>query len=276
VDAEDDDSALQRLLAVPTVQRIWALFTALERGWELEEIHRLTKIDRWFLTQFKQLVELKEQAVLVGLRGIPPDLMRSLKRAGFGDWQIGSMLGTDEEAVRAARLEQGLRVAYKRIDTCAAEFESFTPYLYGTYEKECEAEPTPRLKVALPLQEAGVRILGTSPDSIDLAEDRERFSRLLWELGIPQTPSGTATSLEEAREVALKIGFPLVVRPSYVLGGRAMAIVYDVAALDRYMITAVRTSPEHPILIDKFLEDAVELDVDAVADATGAVVIGGI
>jgi carbamoyl-phosphate synthase large subunit len=368
VEGDDDDSALQRSLAVPNDQRIWALFRALERGWDLEEIHRLTNIDPWFLKQFKQLVELKEQAEFVGLRGISSDLMRSLKRAGFGDWQIGSMLGADEEAVRAARLEQGLRVAYKRIDTCAAEFESFTPYLYGTYETECEADPTPRrkviilgsgpnrigqgiefdyccvhaafalrddgfetvmincnpetvstdydtvdrlyfepltfedvfaiiareregggdvsvvvqyggqtpLKLALPLQAAGVTILGTSPDSIDLAEDRERFSQLLWDLGIPQAPSGTATSPEEARDVALKVGFPLVVRPSYVLGGRAMAIVYDMAALDRYMTTAVQASPERPVLIDKFLEDAVELDVDCVADATGAVVIGGI
>jgi carbamoyl-phosphate synthase large subunit len=132
------------------------------------------------------------------------------------------------------------------------------------------------LKLALPLQAAGVRILGTSPDSIDLAEDRERFSKLLWDLGIPQAASGTATTPEEARDVAGKIGFPLVVRPSYVLGGRAMAIVYDMAALDRYMTGAVAASPGHPVLIDKFLEDAFELDVDAVADATGAVVIGGI
>jgi carbamoyl-phosphate synthase large subunit len=132
------------------------------------------------------------------------------------------------------------------------------------------------LKLALQLQAAGIKIIGTSPDSIDLAEDRERFAKLLWDLGIPQAPSGTAMTPEEARDVAEKIGFPLVVRPSYVLGGRAMAIVYDMAALDRYMITAVSVSPGHPILIDKFLEDAVELDVDAVADATGAVIIGGI
>jgi carbamoyl-phosphate synthase large subunit len=132
------------------------------------------------------------------------------------------------------------------------------------------------LKLALSLQEAGIRILGTSPDSIDLAEDRERFAQLLWDLGIPQAPSGTATTPDEARTVAAKIGFPLVVRPSYVLGGRAMAIVYDMAALDRYMINAVAASPGHPILIDKFLEDAVELDVDCIADTTGAVVIGGI
>jgi carbamoyl-phosphate synthase large subunit len=132
------------------------------------------------------------------------------------------------------------------------------------------------LKLSLALQNAGYRIIGTSPDSIDLAEDRERFAKLLWDLGIPQAPSGIATTVEEAREAAAAIGFPLVVRPSYVLGGRAMAIVYDLAALDRYMTHAVAASPGHPILIDKFLEDAVELDVDAVADATGAVVIGGI
>ena len=132
------------------------------------------------------------------------------------------------------------------------------------------------LKLALGLQRAGVKILGTSPDSIDLAEDRKRFVALLWELGIPQAPSGIATSRAEAREVASKIGYPLVVRPSYVLGGRAMAIVYDAGALDRYMTEAVDASPEHPVLIDKFLEDAFELDVDAVADAAGAVVIGGV
>ena len=132
------------------------------------------------------------------------------------------------------------------------------------------------LKLSLRLQSAGVRIIGTSPDSIDLAEDRERFSQLLWDLGIPQAPSGTATSVSEAREVSAKIGFPLVVRPSYVLGGRGMAIVYDTSTLDRYMTNAVAASPGHPVLIDKFLEDAFELDVDAIADATGAVVIGGI
>jgi len=132
------------------------------------------------------------------------------------------------------------------------------------------------LKLALRLQDAGLKILGTSPDSIDLAEDRERFSKLLWELGIPQAASGMAASMEEAREVAAGIGFPVVVRPSYVLGGRAMAIVYDSGSLDRYMRYAVQLSPEHPILIDKFLEDAFEIDVDALADTTGAVVIGGI
>ena len=367
IESEEDEGSLQRSLAVPNDRRMWALFRALERGWPLEEVHRLTNIDPWFLTQFQQLVDLRDQLAAAGA-DLSADLLRTVKRAGFSDWQIANITGVSEADVRRRRLDQALRVAYKRIDTCAAEFESFTPYLYGTFERECEAEPTARrkvvilgsgpnrigqgiefdyccvhaafalredgyetvmincnpetvstdydtvdrlyfepltfedvaaiidrerdeggevvvavqfggqtpLKLALPLQRAGVTIVGTSPDSIDLAEDRERFSQLLWRLQIPQPPSGTATSPEQAREVAGRIGFPLVVRPSYVLGGRAMAIVYDMAALDRYMTTAVQASPERPVLIDKFLEDAVELDVDAVADATGAVVIGGI
>ncbi|HTG98978.1 MAG TPA: carbamoyl-phosphate synthase large subunit [Vicinamibacterales bacterium] len=366
--AEEEEGALQRELSVPNDRRMWAIFRAFDRGWTVDEVHELTRIDRWFLVQFSQIVELQRSASLVGLRGISRDMLRTLKRSGFSDRELGPILGADEDAVRNARAEHGLRPAYKRIDTCAAEFESFTPYLYGTYEEECEADPTPRqkvvilgsgpnrigqgiefdyccchaafalreegfetvmvncnpetvstdydtvdrlyfepltledvsaiiareqeaggevscvvqyggqtpLKLALPLQAAGIKIIGTSPDSIDLAEDRERFAQLLWDLGIPQAPSGTALTPEEARDVAEKIGFPLVVRPSYVLGGRAMAIVYDMAALDRYMITAVSVSPGHPILIDKFLEDAVELDVDAIADATGAVIIGGI
>ena len=298
----------------------------------------------------------------VGARDLSADLLRELKRAGFGDADLATLLGVSEESIRAQRQDAGIVPAYKRIDTCAAEFESFTPYMYGTFERECEAEPDARsrrssssaaartasarasssttaavtppsrsasegyetvmincnpetvstdydtvdrlyfepltfedvlaiiereksnggdvacvvqyggqtpLKLALPLQAAGVRILGTSPDSIDLAEDRERFAKLLWDLGIPQAASGTATSPDEARAVATEIGFPVVVRPSYVLGGRAMAIVYDMAALDRYMRHAVQASPEHPILIDKFLEDATEIDVDALADASG-------
>jgi carbamoyl-phosphate synthase large subunit len=376
--SEQDEGALQRELTVATDRRMWAVFRALEKGWSVEQLHELTKIDPWFLTQFSQIVELCRSAALVGLRGMSGDLLRTLKRAGLGDKDLGAILGTDDEAVRSLRAEHGLVPAYKRIDTCAAEFESFTPYMYGTYERECESNPTPRrkvvilgsgpnrigqglefdyccchaafalreegfetvmincnpetvstdydtvdrlyfepltfedvsaiiaresqpgarsgdggsarndvacvvqyggqtpLKLSLSLQAAGITILGTSPDSIDLAEDRERFAQLLWDLGIPQAPSGTATSVSEARDVAAKIGYPLVVRPSYVLGGRAMAIVYDNAALDRYMTNAVAASPGHPILIDKFLEDAFELDVDAVADATGAVVIGGI
>jgi carbamoyl-phosphate synthase large subunit len=365
---EEEQGVLQRELSVPSDRRMWAIFRALDRGWSVEDLHAATRIDPWFLVQFSEIVELARSAALVGLRGISPDMLRTLKRAGIGDRELASVLGADEDAVRNARMEHGIRPAYKRIDTCAAEFESFTPYMYGTYERECEADPTPLakvvilgsgpnrigqgiefdyccchaafalreegfetvmvncnpetvstdydtvdrlyfepltfedvsailsreqdggadvtcvvqyggqtpLKLALALQQAGYRIIGTSPDSIDLAEDRERFAKLLWDLGIPQAPSATATTVEEAREAAGSIGFPLVVRPSYVLGGRAMAIVYDMAALDRYMTHAVAASPGHPILIDKFLEDAVELDVDAVADSTGAVIIGGI
>jgi carbamoyl-phosphate synthase large subunit len=364
----EEDAALQRALTIPTERRLWAVFRALARGWPVVEVHRLTRIDPWFLTQFSEIVELQRLAAAAGPDRLSDALLRRLKRAGFGDAELAGTLGVDEAYVRRRRQAARLQPAYKRIDTCAAEFESFTPYLYGAYEEECEADPTPRnkvvilgsgpnrigqgiefdyccchaafalreegyetvmvncnpetvstdydtvdrlyfepltfedalavverersaggevacvvqyggqtpLKLALPLQAAGVKIIGTSPDSIDLAEDRQRFAGLLGELGIPQPASGTAGSVEEAREAAAGIGFPLVVRPSYVLGGRAMAIVYDTAALDRYMAHAVIASPEHPILIDRFLEDAVELDVDAVADAAGAVIIGGI
>jgi carbamoyl-phosphate synthase large subunit len=364
----EDDTSLQQALGIPTDRRMWAVFRALDRGWAIDEIHRLTNIDPWFLTQFQQITELARSAEAVGARDLSDDLLRDLKRAGFADADLALLAGTDEGTVRTRRHEAGIVSVYKRIDTCAAEFESYTPYLYATFEEECEADPSPRpkvvilgsgpnrigqgiefdyccchaafalrdqgyetvmvncnpetvstdydtvdrlyfepltfedvmaiierekgaggdvacvvqyggqtpLKLALSLQAAGVRILGTSPDSIDLAEDRKRFAALLWELGIPQAPSGTATSAEEAQEVAASIGFPVVVRPSYVLGGRAMAIVYDTAALDRYMRHAVQASPEHPILIDKFLEDATEIDVDALADASGGVVIGGI
>ena len=365
---EEDDAALQRQLVVPTDRRIFAVFRALERGWSVDQVHELTRIDPWFLTQFAQIVELQRSASAVGLRDMSRDLLDVLKRSGFSNEELSGVLEVESAFIGDRCREAGLAPVYKRIDTCAAEFESFTPYLYGTYERECESAPTDArkvvilgsgpnrigqgiefdyccchaafalteegletvminsnpetvstdydtvdrlyfepltledvsaviereragggdvacivqfggqtpLKLALWLQRAGVTILGTSPDSIDLAEDRKRFASLLWELGIPQAPSGVATSREEARAVAAKIGYPLVVRPSYVLGGRAMAIVYDAGALDRYMTEAVDASPEHPVLIDRFLEDAFELDVDAVADATGAVVIGGV
>ena len=365
---DDDDGRLRQQLVAPNDRRMWSIFKALESGWTVEQIHEATRIDRWFLTQFAELEELRRAAGVVGWRQMSADMLEVLKRAGFGDEEVARIVGVKAPAVAARRQEHQLRAAYKRIDTCAAEFASFTPYLYGTYEKECEAEPTDRrkvvilgsgpnrigqgiefdyccchaafalreegyetvmincnpetvstdydtvdrlyfepltgedvyavisreqaaggavscivqfggqtpLKLALELQAAGVDIIGTSPDSIDLAEDRKRFARLLWDLGIPQAPSGIATSRSEARSAAGAIGYPVVVRPSYVLGGRAMAIVYDPGALDRYMTEAVDASPEHPILIDRFLEDAFELDVDAVADTAGAVVIGGV
>jgi carbamoyl-phosphate synthase large subunit len=367
-DNDEDETALRKRLVVPNDRRMWALFRALRRGWSLDELHNLTKIDPWFLQQFSDIVELRNMAALGELREMSPDLLRTMKRTGFSDAEIAAVFDVGEAVVRQRRVEQGLVPAYKRIDTCAAEFESFTPYLYGTYEQVCEADPTAKkkviilgsgpnrigqgiefdyccvhavfglreegyetvmvncnpetvstdydtadrlyfepltfedvmaivereqsaggdvscvvqfggqtpLKLALALQEAGVNILGTSPDSIDLAEDRERFSQLLWDLGVPQPESGTAVSREQARDVAERIGYPVVVRPSYVLGGRGMAIVFDSVALDRYMTGAVDVSHDRPVLIDRFLEDAFEFDVDAVADAGGAVVIGGV
>jgi carbamoyl-phosphate synthase large subunit len=367
----ESDAQLRNRLAVPNDRRMWDVFRALDRGWSIEQVHEPTKIDPWFLRQFAEIVELRREAresTSTGVDGLRPETMRRLKRAGFGDQEIALAFDTTEKAVSDKRLSQDLKPVYKRVDTCAAEFESFTPYLYSSYEPTCEANPNPRnkvailgsgpnrigqgiefdyccchaafalrdegfetimincnpetvstdydtadrlyfqpltfedvmsvietersaggevsclvqfggqtpLKLALALQHAGVKILGTSPDSIDLAEDRERFAAFLSELKITQPRSGTATSREEARAVAKEIGFPVVVRPSYVLGGRAMAIVYDTATLDRYMTQAVDASPEHPVLVDKFLEDAFEFDVDAIADRTGAVVIGGI
>ncbi len=365
---DEDDAALRKRLAIPSDRRMWDLFRAIARGWSIEQLHEITKIDPWFLRQFGEIAAMRESAAAAGLDGLGVDDLRRLKRAGFGDQELALATKVKESAVRDKRLEHGLKPIYKRVDTCAAEFESFTPYLYSAYEPSCEANPSGRnkvvilgsgpnrigqgiefdyccchaafalreegletvmincnpetvstdydtadrlyfqpltfedvmsvveteragggdvsclvqfggqtpLKLALALQQAGVRILGTSPDSIDLAEDRKRFAALLSSMEITQPASGTATSRQGARDVAASIGFPVVVRPSYVLGGRGMAIVYDVVTLDRYMTHAVDASPEHPVLVDKFLEDAFEFDVDAVADATGAVVIGGI
>jgi carbamoyl-phosphate synthase large subunit len=368
VDGAEDDASLRKRLAIPNDRRMWDLFRAIGRGWTVEHIHEITKIDPWFLRQFVEIAEMRKQAETAGLDGLDAPAIRRLKRAGFGDQELALAVDSSESTVRDRRLAAGLKPVYKRVDTCAAEFESFTPYLYSSYEPTCEANPSDRdkviilgsgpnrigqgiefdyccchaafalkeegletvmincnpetvstdydtadrlyfqpltfedvmavidtersgggdvsclvqfggqtpLKLALALQHAGVRILGTSPDSIDLAEDRKRFAKLLSDLEITQPASGTATSRQEARDAAATIGFPVVVRPSYVLGGRGMAIVYDVVTLDRYMTQAVDASPEHPVLVDKFLEDAFEFDVDAVADATGAVVIGGI
>jgi len=296
------------------------------------------------------------------LENIPLDLLRAFKEAALSDRRLAYLTKRTEDEVRAYRKTLGLIPVYKRVDTCGAEFESHTPYLYSTYEEEDEAQPTDRKKImilgsgpnrigqgiefdyccchasfalheagwetimvncnpetvstdydtsdrlyfepltfedvmnivdvekptgvivqfggqtplnlAMRLHEAGVPIIGTSPDSIDLAEDRKRFGALLTELGIPQPENGTATSIEEAREIAERIGYPVLVRPSYVLGGRAMAIVYDEETLDDYMRTAVDFSHDRPVLIDKFLEQAAEFDVDALADDTACVIAG--
>ena len=354
-----DDARIQEKLFTADPDRIFYVKRALDLGWPHEKIHRITGIDPWFLDQMQQIVDLERR---IG-PGLDAGTLREAKRMGFSDARIGTLVGTSEAAIRVRREDEGILPVYKRVDTCAAEFESHTPYLYSTYEQESEADPTDRKKVlilgsgpnrigqgiefdyccchgafafkeegyetimvncnpetvstdydtsdrlyfepltfedvmniidverpegvviqfggqtplrlALPLHRAGVRILGTSPDAIDLAEDRKRFSALLSSLGIPQPKSGTAISLPEAKEVARRIGYPVLVRPSYVLGGRAMAIVYDEANLEGYVREAVSASPEHPILVDRFLEDAYEVDVDALGDGE-RVVIGGI
>jgi carbamoyl-phosphate synthase large subunit len=376
-DVSNDE--LQRKLARPNSQRFSYITYALEHGWAIDEIYRLSRIDPWFLDQLKQVMEIQEQimseppAVPGGLSGpksettpklenIPLDLLRAFKEAALSDRRLAYLTRRTEDEVRAYRKKLGLIPVYKRVDTCGAEFESYTPYLYSTYEEEDEAEPTDRKKImilgsgpnrigqgiefdyccchasfalheagyetimvncnpetvstdydtsdrlyfepltfedvmnivdvekptgvivqfggqtplnlAMRLHEAGVPIIGTSPDSIDLAEDRKRFGALLNELGIPQPENGTATSIEDAREIAERIGYPVLVRPSYVLGGRAMAIVYDEASLDHYMRTAVDFSQDRPVLIDKFLEQAAEFDVDALADDSACVIAG--
>jgi len=353
---------LQRKLARPNSQRFSYITYALEHGWSIDEIYRLSRIDRWFLDQLKQVMEIQEQIEGKALEEIPPDLLRAFKEAALSDRRLAYLTGRTEDEVRAYRKTSGLIPVYKRVDTCGAEFESYTPYLYSTYEEEDEAQPTNRRKImilgsgpnrigqgiefdyccchasfalheagwetimvncnpetvstdydtsdrlyfepltfedvmnivdiekptgvivqfggqtplnlAMRLHEAGVPIIGTSPDSIDLAEDRKRFGALLSELGIPQPDNGTATSIEEAREIAERIAYPVLVRPSYVLGGRAMAIVYDEETLDDYMRTAVDFSHDRPVLIDKFLEQAAEFDVDALADETACVIAG--
>ena len=357
------DHVLQRKLARPNSQRFSYITYALLKGYSINEIHRLTKIDPWFLAQIQEVMNLQTRIEGRKLEDIPIEVLRTAKEYALSDRRIAYLTKSDEMEVRRRRKNLGIEPVYKRVDTCAAEFESFTPYLYSTYEEECEAEPTGRRKIMIlgsgpnrigqgiefdyccchasfalreagfetimvncnpetvstdydtsdrlyfepltfedvmhvfekekpegvivqfggqtplnlseKLHKAGVPIIGTSPDSIDLAENRERFSKLLYELNIPQPSNGTAISFEQARQTAARIGYPVVVRPSFVLGGRAMAIVYDEESLVEYMRTAVDASPEKPILIDKFLERAVEVDVDALADET-AVVIAGI
>ena len=359
-DVPDDE--LQRKLARPNSQRFSYITYALQHNWSIQEVYRLSRIDPWFLDQLKQVMEIQEQIEGKPLEEIPVDLLRAFKEAALSDRRLAYLTKRSEGEVRAYRKSLGLVPVYKRVDTCGAEFESHTPYLYSTYEEEDEAQPTSQPKImilgsgpnrigqgiefdyccchasfalrdagyetimvncnpetvstdydtsdrlyfepltfedvmnivdvekpdgvivqfggqtplnlAISLYEAGVPIIGTSPDSIDLAEDRKRFGALLERLGIPQPENGTATSIPEARAIAARLGYPVLVRPSYVLGGRAMAIVYDEDSLDEYMRTAVDFSQNRPVLIDKFLEQAAEFDVDALADETACVVAG--
>jgi carbamoyl-phosphate synthase large subunit len=351
---------LQRKLARPNSQRFSYITYALQHGVSVEEIHRLSKIDPWFLEQLQDVMLIQKRIEGRALEEISSDALREAKEVGLSDRRIAYLTKRTEDEVRARRKSLGITPVYKRVDTCGAEFESFTPYLYSTYEEEDESSPTDRRKImilgsgpnrigqgiefdyccchaafalseagfetimvncnpetvstdydtsdrlyfepltfedvmniidvekpegvivqfggqtplnlAMRLDEAGAPIIGTSPDSIDLAEDRKRFGKLLTTLGIPQPENGTATSPAEAIVEAARIGYPVLVRPSYVLGGRAMAIVYDERSLDEYMRTAVDASPQKPILIDKFLERAAEFDVDALADADTCVV----
>ncbi len=363
--AQRPQAELDGLLRIPTPDRPWAVFEALQRGMTVEQVEALTHVDPWYLRQLEALVrELNAFGVKGSLEAVSDAELKHLKARGFSDAQLGAALGLSEEKVREHRWSRNIRPVFKRVDTCAAEFEAYTPYLYSTYEEEDEAPPTDKkkivilgsgpirigqgiefdyccvhaafalraagfetimvncnpetvstdydtsdrlyfepltmedvleilhrekplgvivqfggqtpLKLSKPLEAAGVPILGTPPDAIDQAEDRERFAKLVNELRLKQPENGVARSPEEAYRVAETIGYPVMVRPSYVLGGRAMEVVYDQADLERYMREAVLASPDHPVLIDRFLSSATEVDLDLVCDATGACIVGGV
>jgi carbamoyl-phosphate synthase large subunit len=361
--AETPDSLLREKLATPRPDRIHWLLTAVERGLPSSEICDLTKIDPWFIHQIEEINQVNRRAASVTVETASKDLLREVKRVGTSDEQLAQIWKTTPAVVRLQRARYGVAPVFKRVDTCSAEFESFTPYMYSTYEEEDETDATPKQKImilgsgpnrigqgiefdyccchasfalradgfetimvncnpetvstdydtsdrlyfepltledvlaiverekpagvivqfggqtplnlALELKRNGVSIVGTAPESIDLAEDRRRFGRLLDELRIPQPRNGTALVPEEAARVAGEIGLPVLVRPSYVLGGRAMVIAYDVNTVQEYVAQAALMGPARPVLIDQFLEEATEVDVDALADGTD-VVIGGI
>ncbi|KAF8092806.1 hypothetical protein N665_0400s0006 [Sinapis alba] len=373
-----DWDQLKYSLRVPNPDRIHAIYAAMKKGMKVDEIHELSMVDKWFLTQLKELVDV-EQYLMSGppLSEITKEDLYEVKKRGFSDKQIAFATKTTEEEVRTKRVSLGVVPSYKRVDTCAAEFEANTPYMYSSYDFECESAPNSKKKVLIlgggpnrigqgiefdyccchtsfALQDAGyetimlnsnpetvstdydtsdrlyfepltiedvlnvidlekpdgiivqfggqtplklalpikhyldkhkpmslsgagpVRIWGTSPDSIDAAEDRERFNAILNELKIEQPKGGIAKSEADALAIAKEIGYPVVVRPSYVLGGRAMEIVYDDSKLITYLENAVEVDPERPVLVDRYLSDAIEIDVDTLTDSYGNVVIGGI
>jgi carbamoyl-phosphate synthase large subunit len=359
--ADETLETLRGALRQPTPERIFQVKRGFLLGMTVEELYELTAIDPWFLSQMQELIEAERSYASLGT--VDAAAMRRMKQLGFSDRQLALLRGQSEHEVRAQRWAYGVRPAYKMVDTCAGEFPSSTPYLYGSYDEESEAPRSGRrsvvilgsgpnrigqgvefdyccvravmalrqqgyetiminsnpetvstdfdtsdklyfepltledvleivdreqpmgvivqlggqtpLKLTRGLEKAGVRILGTSPDSIDAAEDRRRFEAIARQVGLVQPPNGTATSVEEALEAAERIGYPVLVRPSYVLGGRAMQIVYDPPSLEEYFATAARVSEERPVLIDRFLEDAYEVDVDALSDGE-RVVIGGV
>lgn len=383
---EMSDHELRSKMKTPNAERLWCVAQAMRQGISIEEIYALTWIDPWFLHNMRQILDMEEVIKRSSGSDQPSaETLINAKEYGFSDKRIADLTGKTEKEIRDMRKGMGISPVYKLVDTCAAEFEAFTPYLYSTYERpfykleavsekldvgglpalitECEARPTDRkkviilgsgpnrigqgiefdyccvhavfalkelgyetimvncnpetvstdydtadrlyfepltiedvlhiidkekpegivvqfggqtpLKLAVPLEREGVRILGTSPDSIDRAEDRKRFKEVLNKLALKQPESGTAMCTEEAVVIANAIGYPVMVRPSYVLGGRAMEIVYDEKSLTDYMKRAVKASPEHPILVDKYLEDAIEVDVDAISDGVD-VMIGGV
>lgn len=360
---EDRDTLLRRELRQAGAERILYMADGFREGLSFDEVHDLTRVDPWFIAQIEDLVIAEQNIQQQTLDSLDRDTMWGLKRKGFSDSRIASLMGESEQAVRELRHSFDIRPVYKRVDTCAAEFATSTAYMYSSYEEECEAEPNQRdkimvlgggpnrigqgiefdyccvhaalalrddgfetimvncnpetvstdydtsdrlyfepltledvleivhkeqpkgvivqyggqtpLKLARALEQAGVPIIGTSPDSIDLAEDRERFQQLLHELGLKQPPNRTATSTEQAVALAEEIGYPLVVRPSYVLGGRAMDVVHGETELRRYMRDAVQVSNDSPVLLDHFLDHAIEVDVDAICDGE-SVLIGGI
>ena len=362
---------LTQRLVTPHPERLAYVQYAIRQGHPIKQIAKMTSIDPWFLYQLKEINDMQLELEKHPMESVPTEVVREAKRMGFSDGRLAGVWRLDgkggQEKIRHFRKKHKLKPVYKRVDTCAAEFESYTPYLYSTYEEEDEAAPTAKKKViilgsgpnrigqgiefdyccchasyalredgyetimincnpetvstdydtsdrlyfepltledvfavceheasggapvgvivqfggqtplnlSLPLKAAGLNVIGTSPESIDLAEDRKRFGKLLEELDIPQAPGAMVTSAEAAVEAANKIGFPVLVRPSYVLGGRAMVIAYDDDSINRYMKEAVEYSQERPVLIDHFLESATEVDVDALSDGED-VVIGGI
>ncbi|MEM6778814.1 MAG: carbamoyl-phosphate synthase large subunit [Planctomycetota bacterium] len=363
-DDQPDDGEIRARLSTPGAERIFYVRYAIQSGMSIDEIFELTHIDRWFLDHMLQITEAEGRLrAFDSLDAIDADSMRALKRRGFSDRQIATTTSTSETKVRLHRQSLGVRPVYKSVDTCAAEFEAFTPYYYSTYESETELPPkddqkrimilgggpnrigqgiefdyccchasfalqelgiqsvmvnsnpetvstdydtsdmlffeplttedvlniveaidpdgvivqfggqTP-LNLARGLETAGVPIIGTSVDTIEAAEDRELFSSLIDELGLLQPPSGIARTMEEARAEAKRIGFPALVRPSFVLGGRAMEICYDQTQFDRYVAEAFIVADGQPVLIDRFLEDATEVDVDAISDGTDCVIMG--
>jgi carbamoyl-phosphate synthase large subunit len=361
--SEEDGNRLREELRMPGANRIRYIGDAFRSGMALDEIRKLSGVDPWFLAQIEDLIREESLVTQQGLGIMEKDRLRALKRKGFADSRLATLIGTDEASVRRRRLKLGVRPVYKRVDTCAAEFSTATAYLYSTYEDECEANPTDRKKIVIlgggpnrigqgiefdyccvhaafalkeagyetimvncnpetvstdydtsdrlyfepltfedvmeiidkekpigvivqyggqtplklcrALEAAGAPIIGTTPDSIDIAEDRERFQQLVQQLGLKQPPNCTARTEEQAVTMSRTIGFPLIVRPSYVLGGRAMEVVFNEDDLRVYMTDAVKVSNDSPVLLDRFLDLAIEVDVDAICDGDD-VYVGGI